>query len=577
MERCKMIEYMNLFNEWKNAVVDEELKFDLDFAEKSQDEILDRFYRELDFGTAGLRGILGAGTNRMNLYTISKATRGLGEYLKENFEDVKVVIGYDSRKNSQLFAKLSSVVLASMGAKVYLFDRLLPTPLVSFAIRELSCTAGVMITASHNPAKYNGYKVFGDDGCQIGPEVADVVLAKIGGIDTLKSYDETLNFDDFLAEGKIEYIDESILKKFYSLTLNERVFPEAIEKTSLSITYTPLNGTGNEPVRAVLEMAGYTDVKVVKEQEMPDDTFKTCPYPNPEFKEALALGLRDAKINGSDLLIATDPDCDRVGIAVLENGEYLLLSGNEVGVMLLEYIIKGKKEKGVFPSQPVAVKTIVSTPLTDKICAKYGVELKDVLTGFKFIGNEISKLEKFGKEENYLFGYEESYGYLKGKYVRDKDAVTASLLIAEMAAYYKMKGLSLADVRTSMYEEFGYLMNYTENFSFPGAEGMDTMKEIMDKMRADKFKDLGIRLISFADYEDKYQVDYISMLKMPIDLPSSNVLSFTFDNDLKIIIRPSGTEPKIKLYYTVSGKSFDESVKNYKEISSVVSKYVFGK
>ncbi len=571
-----MKDYRGIFEEWKAYGIElPELCEDMKLAEGNEEEIKDRFYRDLEFGTAGLRGILGAGTNSMTVYTVSRATKGLCEFLAMEKADFSVAIGYDSRINSDVFAKLTACVVASCGGKAYIYDRLLPTPLLSYACRELKTDAGVMVTASHNPAKYNGYKVFGGDGCQIGPEVADVVLEKIDGLNLLDSFDKTLDFEALMKAGKIEYIDNKLVDDFYEIALKERVFPDAIEKTSLKITYTPLNGTGNEPVRKILKMAGYDDVTVVAEQEMPDGNFTTCAYPNPEFKEALELGLRDAKANGSDLLIATDPDADRVGIAVKEGEEYILLSGNEVGVMLLEYIIRGKKEKGTFPKTPVAVKTIVSTPLTDKICDKYGIDLKDVLTGFKFIGNEITKLEAVGREEDYLLGYEESYGYLKGKYVRDKDAVTAVLIIAEMAAYYKMKGQSLADVRIAMYEEYGYLMNYTENFAFPGAEGMVEMAQIMTKMRGDKFKDLGIKVIAFADYFDGYKMNMISGEKQTIDFPQSNVLSFTFEGDLKIIIRPSGTEPKIKLYYTVSGKSEDESAVNYKEISAKVKKYVF--
>lgn len=573
-----MKDYRKIYQEWCEAgMKTAELVADLKSAEGDEESIKDRFYRDLEFGTAGLRGELGAGTNRMNVYTVSRASRGLCEFLKAEKADFSVGIGYDSRNNSTLFAEVTACVVASEGGTAYLYDRLLPTPLLSYVTRELNLDAGVMVTASHNPAKYNGYKVFGGDGCQIGPEVADVVLEKIDSLDLLSSFDETLNFEALLAEGKIKYVPEKIVDDFYVVALAERIFPEAITKTSLKITYTPLNGTGNEPVRKILAMAGYDDVTVVAEQEMPDGNFTTCSYPNPEFREALELGLRDAKANDSDLLIATDPDADRVGIAVKDGDDYTLLSGNEVGVMLLEYIVRGKIDKGAFPKTPVAVKTIVSTPLTDKICKKYNIDLKDVLTGFKFIGNEITKLEKVGREEDYLLGYEESYGYLKGRYVRDKDAVTASLLIAEMASYYKMKGQSLADVRKDMYEEYGYLLNYTENYSFPGAEGMVEMKGIMDKMREDKFANLGKKVIAFADYFDGYKVDNVAMTKEVIDFPKSNVLSFSFEDDLKIIIRPSGTEPKIKLYYTVGGKSFDESHENYAEISAVVKKYVFGK
>lgn len=562
-----------LYKCWcENELEDYELNIDLEESKDNNDEIFDRFYRDLEFGTAGLRGILGAGTNRMNIYTVGLATQGYANYLKKNFSRPSVVIGFDSRKNSDKFAKHAASVLAANGVQVMLYNRLLPTPLVSYGIRVLKASGGIMITASHNPSKYNGYKVFGADGCQIGPEVADVVAGEMAKLDPFKDV-VTMDFIRGMNQSKILYIVDNVLESFYDKVLGERIFPNVEGKGKLSIVYSPLNGTGNEPVRKTFERAGYSNVFVVPEQEKPDSNFTTCPYPNPEFKEALELGLSYAKEKDADMLIATDPDCDRVGIAVKSMEGYTLLSGNEVGVMLLEYICRGKKENGTFPKEPVAVKTIVSTPLTDKICEKYGVELKNVLTGFKFIGNEITKLEKVGKQANYLLGYEESYGYLKGIYVRDKDAVTASLLIAEMAAYYKTKGKSLAEVRDDMYHEYGYFINNTENYAFLGATGKQKMEDIMDLLRRTRlFSVLPYRLMKYTDYLESFEEDNKGN-KKTIDLPKSNVLSFSFENDLTILMRPSGTEPKIKFYYTTKGDTYEEALEFYKDVSQKVKEY----
>ena len=562
-----------LFKQWMTAdLQDSELVADLDNCVGNQDEIFDRFYRSLEFGTAGLRGVLGAGTNRMNIYTVGVATQAFANYLKKHYAHPSVVIGFDSRKNSDVFAKYTARVLTANGILVHLFNRLLPTPLVSYAVRQLKASGGVMVTASHNPAKYNGYKVFGDDGCQIGPEVADVVYAEMNSLDMFNGV-KIMPFDTALSKGRIQFVVENVIETFYEKVLNERIFAEANKETKLSIVYSPLNGTGNEPVRKVLARAGYDDVFVVPEQEYPDINFSTCPFPNPEIKEAMELGLKYAEKRRADILIATDPDCDRVGIAVRTEGGMKLLSGNEVGVMMLEYICRGKIEKEIFPKNPVAVKTIVSTPLTDKICEKYNIDLKNVLTGFKFIGNEITKLEKVGKEGNYLLGYEESYGYLKGIYVRDKDAVTAVLMIAEMAAYYKMKGMSLGRVRENMYEEYGYFINNTENYGFEGATGKEKMTEIMNVLRTSRLEGvLDEKLVKFEDYEEQYS-EVIGKDRVTLEFPKSNVLSFSFENDITVLMRPSGTEPKIKFYYTTKGKTFDESMEVYHRVSSKIKEF----
>ena len=562
-----------LFKQWMTAdLQDHELVADLDSCEGNQEEIFDRFYRSLEFGTAGLRGILGAGTNRMNIYTIGVATQAFANYLKKHYTHPSVVIGFDSRKNSDVFAKHTAQVLAANGIIVHLFNRLLPTPLVSYAVRQLKASGGVMVTASHNPAKYNGYKVFGDDGCQIGPDIADVVYAEMNSLDMFTGV-KSMTFEAALSRGRIHFVVENVIETFYEKVLNERIFAEASREVKLSIVYSPLNGTGNEPLKKVFARAGYDDVFIVPEQEYPDSNFTTCPYPNPEMKEAMALGLKYADKRNADLLIATDPDCDRVGVAVRTDKGMELLSGNEVGVMMLEYICRGKLEKQIFPKQPVAVKTIVSTPLTDKICDKYKIDLKNVLTGFKFIGNEITKLEKVGKEGNFLLGYEESYGYLKGIYVRDKDAVTASLMVAEMAAYYKMKGKSLGKVREEMYEEYGYFINNTENYGFEGATGKDKMIEIMNLLRTSRLEGvLDVKLVTFADYEEQYS-EYIGRDRVTLDFPKSNVLSFNFENDITVLMRPSGTEPKIKFYYTTKGKTYKESMELYNVVSGKIKEF----
>ncbi len=561
-----------LFKQWINfKLEDSDLIDDLNIAKDSEEGIFDRFYKNLEFGTAGLRGILGAGTNRMNIYTVGLATQGYANYLNKNYKRPSVVIGYDSRKNSDVFAMRASRIFAANGIKVNLFNRLLPTPLVSYAIRKLKASGGVMVTASHNPAEYNGYKVFFEDGCQIGPEVADVVLDEIAKLDMFKDV-KIMDESTALEQGKIQYVVENVIETFYDKVFAERIFPEAGAMADLKIVYTPLNGTGNEPVRKVLAKSGYDKVIVVKEQEHPDPNFTTCKYPNPEFKEALNLGLQTAKAVNADLLIATDPDCDRVGIAVKTDDGFELLTGNEVGVMLLEYIIRGKIEKGTFPKNPVAVRTIVSTPLTDKICEKYGVDLKKVLTGFKFIGNEISKLEKVNKQSSYLLGYEESYGYLKGTFVRDKDAVTASLLIAEMASFYKMKGKSLAMVKDEMYKEYGYFINNTENYAFAGASGKDKMTAIMSNLRKNKLSDLdGYKVVAFQDYLEGYEIDENGK-RSEIDLPSSNVLGFKLEGDISVLMRPSGTEPKIKFYYTTTGQTKEKSMEVYDKISKEIKR-----
>lgn len=560
-----------LYELWlEKAVNDPDLKTELEKIRGNDDEISDRFYRELEFGTGGLRGVIGAGTNRMNIYTVNKATQGLASYVL-NHGGKSVAISYDSRIKSDCFAKNAACVFAGNGIKVNIYPELMPTPLLSWAVRYLKCDAGVMVTASHNPAKYNGYKVYGSDGCQVTNEAADEILGYIGKTDVFDGV-KTADYDESVKNGLITYIGEDVIDAYMAEVRRQSVHPELCEKSGLKVVYTPLNGTGNKPVRRILKEIGIKDVVIVPEQENPDGTFSTCPYPNPEIREALELGLRLCEKEKPDLLLATDPDCDRVGIAVPDGDGYALFSGNEVGALLLEYVARERRAMGTMPQNPLAVKTIVTTDITAKIAEKYGVELVEVLTGFKFIGEQIGFLEKKGQQDRYIFGYEESYGYLAGGYVRDKDAVVASMLICEMAAYYRTKGKSLIDVRRAMYEEYGFYCNKLDTFTFEGASGMQKMNDIMDKMRTDYPKSVaGFKVIGFADYEAGKKTDLLSGGKEKITLPKSNVISLYLEGNNKAIIRPSGTEPKLKVYYTAVGGTMEEAEELQKKMSEEFS------
>lgn len=557
-----------LYDLWlEKAVIDPDLKAELEKVKGNEDEIFDRFYRELEFGTGGLRGVIGAGTNRMNVYTVNKATQGLASYVL-NHGGKSVAISYDSRIKSDVFAKNAACVFAGNGIKVNLYPELMPTPLLSWAVRYLKCDAGVMVTASHNPAKYNGYKVYGSDGCQVTIEAADEILGYINKTDVFDGV-KTADFDESVKNGLISYIGDDVIDNYMAEVRRQSLHPELCEKSGLKVVYTPLNGTGNKPVRRILKEIGIKDVVIVPEQEMPDGTFSTCPYPNPEIREALELGLRLCEKEKPDLLLATDPDCDRVGIAVPDGDGYALFSGNEVGAMLLEYVARERREMNKMPKDPIAVKTIVTTDITAKIAEKYGVELIEVLTGFKFIGEQIGFLEKKGQQDRYIFGYEESYGYLAGGYVRDKDAVVASMLICEMAAFYRTKGKSLIEVRKEMYEEYGFYCNKLDTFTFEGASGMQKMNDIMDKMRTDYPKAVaGYKVIGFADYQASEKTDLLSGAKEAITLPKSNVISLYLENNNKAIIRPSGTEPKLKVYYTAVGSTMEEAEALQKKMSA---------
>ncbi len=540
-----------LYSLWcENAVADPDLQAELESIRDDSEAINDRFYRDLEFGTGGLRGVIGAGTNRMNIYTVKRATQGFADYLNQEYANPSVAVSYDSRIKSDLFSKAAAEVLAANGIKVHIYSELMPTPCLSFAVRQLNCQGGIMVTASHNPAKYNGYKVYGDDGCQITLRGAEIILNKINSLDIFKDV-KSANFDEEVAKGNIKYIGNDVIEAFYEKVLAEGINTELCAESGLKVVYTPLNGTGNKPVREILKRIGIKDVTVVKEQENPDGNFTTCPYPNPEIREALEVGLRYCSEVKPDLLLATDPDCDRVGIAVPDGDGYALFSGNEVGSMLLEYICDQRIKKGTMPKNPIAVKTIVTTDIVNSIGKEYGVEIIDVLTGFKFIGEQIGMLEKNGEENRYIFGYEESYGYLSGSYVRDKDAVNASMLICEMAAYYRTQGISLIQARENMYKKYGMFYQTLYSFTFEGESGMKKMDEIMTNLRNDPPASIaGIPVVKFDDYKAGASKNTATGEITELTLPKSNVLAFFLEGGSKVIVRPSGTEPKIKTYLT---------------------------
>lgn len=565
------------YNEWlENAVEDKDLKAELESIKNNEDEIYDRFYTALKFGTAGLRGIIGAGTNRMNIYVVRQATQGLANYVLKKYGNSSVAISHDSRIKADLFMNEAARVLAANGIKVYITSELQPTPVLSYLVRYFKCQAGIMVTASHNPAAYNGYKAYGEDGCQMTDVAANTVYDEISKLDMFKDV-KIADFDEAVKSGMIEYVDESVYDTYLEKVMEQQVNPGVCKGADLKVVYTPLNGTGNKLVRKVLGKIGVNDVVVVPEQELPDGNFTTCPYPNPEIKEALAKGLELCEKEQPDLLLATDPDADRVGIAVKDyDGSYRLISGNEDGVMLTNYILSCKKASGKLPEKPVVVKTIVTTKLINKLCEKYGCELKNVLTGFKYIGEVILNLEKKHEENRYLFGFEESYGYLSGTYVRDKDAVVASMLVCEMAAYYKKQGKSLAEVIDGLYEEFGYYLNKTYSFEFGGAAGMHKMADIMTAVRDNTPKSIaGYDVVKVSDYLLRKETDVATGSVTDIDLPKSNVIALHLADDNAVIIRPSGTEPKIKLYITSVGKDKDNAAEICEKLV-VASKEILG-
>lgn len=541
------MDYKQEYERWlQYATEDQDIVTEL--KEMREEQIEDAFYRNLAFGTGGLRGTIGAGTNRMNVYTVAKASQGLADYLVKHFETPSVVIGYDSRIKSDMFAKVAASVFAANGICVRIWPELNPVPTVSFATRYLHASAGVMITASHNPAKYNGYKVYGSDGCQITTDAAAEILNEIEKLDLFTDVKRT-KFETALADEKIQYIEDTVLDAFLSEVKNQSVlYGEEVNK-NVAIVYSPLNGSGLKPVLRALKESGYTNITVVKEQEEPDGNFPTCPYPNPEIKEAMKLGMEYAKQCNADLLLATDPDCDRVGIAVKDKqGEYVLLSGNEAGMLLLDYICSQKKKHGKMPEDPVMIKTIVTTDMGEQIAEHYHVRTVNVLTGFKFIGEQIGLLEKRGKEDSYIFGFEESYGYLTGTYVRDKDGVNGAYMICEMFAYYASKGISLLDKLQELYEIYGYRLNTLHSYEFEGPSGFKKMQEIMAEFRN------GLDTIGPKKVENV--LDYEKGLN---GLPKSDVLKYLLEDQCSVVVRPSGTEPKLKVYVSVCAESKEEA------------------
>ena len=543
--------YQEEYARWCAANLDDpDLAPELASIVGDEEAIKERFAVALKFGTAGLRGVIGAGTNRMNVYVVRQATQGLANWVKTQGGSQTVAISYDSRIKSDVFAKAAAEVLAANGVKVRIYKALMPVPALSFATRYYKCNAGIMVTASHNPAKYNGYKAYGPDGCQMTDEAADVVYAEIQKTDVLTGA-KTMTFEEGMAAGLIQYVEDDCCEALYQAIESRSVRTGLCATAGLKLVYSPLNGSGLVPVTRILKDLGITDVTIVPEQKNPDGNFPTCPYPNPEIFEALRLGLELAEKSGADLMLATDPDADRVGIAVrCKDGSYELLSGNEVGVLLLDYICAGRIEKGTMPKNPVMVKSIVSTPLADKVAAHYGVECRNVLTGFKWIGDQIAKLEAAGEVERFIFGFEESYGYLAGSYVRDKDAIIGSMLICEMAAYYRSIGSSIKEELERIYSQYGRYLNKVDSFEFEGLSGMDKMAKIMADLRAD-------HLTEIAGYKVEKVTDY----KKPEEtgLPAANVLIYALEGGASVIVRPSGTEPKIKAYYTTLGKDLAEA------------------
>ena len=554
--------YRDEYSRWcKAELVDFDLKRELTEIAGDEDAIRERFAASLSFGTAGLRGTLGVGTNRMNIWVVRQATQGIADWVKTKGGSQTVAISYDSRLKGWNFARDAASVLAANGIQVRLYDELMPVPALSFATRYYNCNAGIMITASHNPAKYNGYKAYGADGCQVTDEDAAVVYAAIQKTDVLGGA-KFMGFAEGVEKGLIRFVGDDCKEAFYAAVESRQVRPGICKTAGLKLVYSPLNGTGLVPVTRVLKDIGVEDVTIVKEQEYPNGYFTTCPYPNPEIFEALEKGLALAKETGADLMLATDPDADRVGSEMrTPDGEYELVSGNEMGVLLLDYIAAGRKEAGTMPERPVAVKSVVSTQLADKVAEHYGVELRSVLTGFKWIGDQIHRLESKNEAERFIFGFEESYGYLAGTYVRDKDAVVASMLICEMAAYYRSIGSSIKARLEEIYETYGHYLNAVDSFEFPGLSGMEKMSGIMEALRKNPPKELaGYAVTKVTDFEQAETTG----------LPRANILLFALENGETVIVRPSGTEPKIKTYFTTKGRGMDEAKKEKEKLAAAM-------
>lgn len=543
------------YKDWLNKAVDDrDLIIELRSMDDAQKE--DAFYRDLAFGTGGLRGVIGAGTNRMNVYTVAKASQGLANYINAHFTNPSIAISYDSRIKSDLFSKVAAGVFKANKIHVYIYPQLMPTPLLSYAVRYLHCSAGVMVTASHNPSKYNGYKVYGDDGCQITTEAAAEILGYIEALDIFSNVKQV----PFEVGDDIEYISDDVWTSFTEEIKKQSPVADGDFDRNVRIVYSPLNGTGLKPVTRVLKETGYESITVVKEQEKPDGNFPTCPYPNPEIREAMELGIKYAKENSADLLLATDPDCDRCGIAVKDGDDYKLLTGNETGLLLLDWICERRIANGSMPKNPVIVKTIVTSDMGEQIAEHYGVQTINVLTGFKFIGEQIGRLED---NKRYIFGFEESYGYLSGSYVRDKDAVDAAFLICEMFAYYKSKGISLLDKLDELYRTYGYRLNTLHSYEFDGSVGFDKMQEIMKKFRG------GVDELGNLKVEQT--LDYSKGLD---GLPKSDVLKYLLEGKSSVVVRPSGTEPKLKVYISISAESMEKAGEAEKKIAARMNEYM---
>ena len=552
----------DIYHRWTvQTANNEELHNELLNIQNDREDIEDRFYKELEFGTGGLRGVLGAGTNRMNVFTVSKATQGYSNYLNQQFEKPSVAIGYDSRIHSDDFARAAAAVFAANGIQVHIYDHLMPTPALSFAVRDLHCSGGIVLTASHNPAKYNGYKVYGADGCQITTEAAKAIQTAINEVDPFDDVKRT-DFELAMENGIINYIGEDTIDRYQAAVSTASLLPEGIDK-NVAIVYTPLNGAGISCVPRCLKEHGFTNITIPDEQKNPDGHFPTCQYPNPEVREALKVGLRWAEKTQSDLLLATDPDCDRVGAAVKTTSGYTLISGNQMGVLLFDFVCKMRQVNGTMPKNPVAVKTIVTTPMAAKIAEHYGVQLIDVLTGFKFIGEQIGKLEQQGNADSYVFGFEESYGYLTGSYVRDKDGVDGAYMICEMFSYYATKGISLLDKLDELYKTYGYCLNTLHSYEFDGSAGFAKMQGIMQAFRGDIKEFGGKKVVKLLDYA--HGLD---------GLPKSDVLKFLLEDNCSIVVRPSGTEPKLKTYISVSAENKEAADKVEAEICKSAETYL---
>lgn len=550
--------YLERYSAWCNADILPEVRAELEAISNDQEELKGRFGSELQFGTAGMRGIMGAGTNRLNRYTVRRAAQGMAAWLSSTDLPKKAAIGYDSRHNSQLYAEICAVAFAEKGIHTYLYDRLAPTPMLSYAVRQLGCGCGIVISASHNAGAYNGVKCYGPDGCQMTDEPAAIVTDKISTIPYFVP--EEKSFAEFMQDGLISYIGQEIWESYYQTVLAESIDPDMIRSAGLNIVYTPLCGTGNEPVREILKRLG-VNVTVVACQEKPDGDFKTCEYPNPETDAALNESYKVADQNPCDVILGTDPDADRVAIAVPSGSGYQKLSGNELGCLLLDYILKARSAKGDIPEGAIAVRSIVSTPLADKIAKNYGVTMKAVLTGFKYIGGEILELEQHNQEQKFLFGFEESCGYLKGTYARDKDAVVASMLVCELAAYLKKNGKTILDALNELYKTYGYYLANVKSIELTGSDAMQKAADMMSNLRQTVPVSIGGATVTiFNDYQSRSSRDLETGETTPIQLPKSNVLEFILGNRGSVIVRPSGTEPKVKFYYTAVGADQHDAV-----------------